>query len=54
MYIIIQEDGEITRREEIDQSYLDASDDGLLDIIRVDGPLPMRYNQRVWEPVEKG
>ena len=54
MYLLIDEYYQLHRTEEITEEMYKAHHYGLLTIIRVDGDIPMVYNNELeWEPVKK-
>ncbi len=53
MYIVFTKDGRIYRRDHITGKILIDADEGKVQVVRVDGPIPMIYIQNVWEPVGK-
>lgn len=53
MYLLIYEDGEIKFADHVEESWLATVDDGLGQIVRIDGDRPMEYWDGEWHLVEK-
>jgi hypothetical protein len=52
MFILIAEDGSMCKIQKVDGDVLQASDDGLVDVVHIEGENPTLYVNGAWTEIE--